>query len=386
MASACVLSAHRLLLVAVPWVVLTSTGSATETGLVTLCQIVPFVVMQTLTGPLVDRVSARRVGALGDLVSSGAIAVLAAVGTPPPWLIMAVMAVVGTADGPSAAAKAVLVPVVTGAARQPLERGTGLVAAVERSATGIGPMLAGLLIVDVGGARTLWLVAALFGIGSLVGVATLTGRPAVRRRSGYLQQLRQGAAFLRTDTSLRALVVMFTVTNFLDQALLVVLLPVWARAGGHGATFVGAAISVFGGAAAVTALLAAWIGHRLPRRATYLTVFVVSGVVRFVALAVDLPPAAVLVVFTVAGFGSGLVNPIVAAVQYERTPQRLRGRVQALITAWAWAGIPFGGLAGAGLLAAAGPSGALWLCGIGYLAAVIYPGWRVTWASPPVGL
>jgi MFS family permease len=377
----CVLSANRLLLVAVPRLVLTSTGSATQTGLVTMCQVVPYVVMQTVTGPLLDRVPPRRLGAVGDLISTVAVAVLAVAGTPPPWLIMLAMAVVGAADGPSAAAKSILLPLATRAAHQPLERGTGLVIAVERTATAVGPALAGLLIAEFSGSRTLWLAAALFGIASLVSAHALTDSPTPRRTDGYLRQLRQGAAFLRTDTSLRALVVMFAVTNFLDQALLVVLLPVWARAGGHGAAVVGMAISAFAAAAAASALIAAWIGHRFPRRLTYLTGFVLSGVSRFVALATGLPPAAVLAVFTAAGLGSGLVNPIVEAVQYERIPEELRGRVRTLITAWAWIGIPFGGLAGAGLIAVAGPVAALWVCASGYLAAVVYPGWRVGWTD-----
>jgi hypothetical protein len=38
------LSANRLLAIAIPWFVLTTTGSPTKTGLITFCQIAPFVI------------------------------------------------------------------------------------------------------------------------------------------------------------------------------------------------------------------------------------------------------------------------------------------------------------------------------------------------------
>src|SRR5262249_17721190 len=61
------LSASRLLSIAVPWFVLTTTGSAVQTGLIAFCQITPFAVAQTLSGPLIDRIGPRRIAVAGDL-------------------------------------------------------------------------------------------------------------------------------------------------------------------------------------------------------------------------------------------------------------------------------------------------------------------------------
>jgi MFS family permease len=61
------LSANRLLSIAVPWFVLTTTGSATKTGLIAFCQITPFVIAQALSGPLIDRIGPRRIAIAGDL-------------------------------------------------------------------------------------------------------------------------------------------------------------------------------------------------------------------------------------------------------------------------------------------------------------------------------
>ncbi|MEU8270517.1 MFS transporter [Sphaerisporangium sp. NPDC049002] len=69
------LSANRLLSIAVPWLVLTTTGSPAKTGLVAFCQITPFVIAQALAGPLIDRIGPRRVAITGDLVSMAAMIV-----------------------------------------------------------------------------------------------------------------------------------------------------------------------------------------------------------------------------------------------------------------------------------------------------------------------
>jgi MFS family permease len=378
------LTANRILLVTLPWLVLTSTGSATRTGLIATCQVVPFVVVQALSGPLLDRVSARRISAIGDLTSAVAIMILSVPGTPPLWLLAVIAVVAGAADGPAAAAKTVLVPPTTAAAQQPLERGTGFTTAVERASTAAGPALAGLVISTLGIGTALRLAATLLALAALTCAAGTDNRRRRPARSGpYFQQLREGAYFLRADMSLRAIVAMIVVSNFLDQAFLTVLLPIWARDHGLGAELVGLAISAFATTSVGTALLTAWIGHRLPRRHTYLVGFTISGVSRLVVLACGAPPAVVLSVFAIAGLGSGLVNPIISALTYERVPVVLHGRVNTLITAWAWSGIPFGGLAGAALLTATGLTASLWCCSAAYLVAVLRPGWRVQWRTQP---
>ncbi|GIF21779.1 MFS family permease [Actinoplanes tereljensis] len=375
------LTANRILLVALPWLVLTSTGSPTQTGLIATCQVVPFVIVQALSGPLLDRVNARAVSAAGDLASAAAIVILTVPGTPPMWMLCLIAVVIGTADGPATAAKAVLVPAATAATGQPLERGTGLTTAVERAATAAGPALAGLLISTEGVQATLRLAATLMALAALTAVFIPGRRRRAAAPTGYLRELREGATFLHGDLSLRAIVAMIVASNFIDQAFLTVLLPVWARDHGLGAELVGLAISAFATASVGTALLTAWIGNRLPRRYTYLIGFTISGVSRLVVLACGAPAAVVLSVFAVAGLGSGLVNPIISAYTYERIPVALHGRVNTLITAWAWSGIPFGGLAGAAMLSAAGLTASLWCCSAAYLVAVLRPGWRVQWHS-----
>jgi MFS family permease len=386
-AQAASFSANRMLAIAVPWFVLTTTGSVAKTGLIAFCQITPFVVAQTLAGPLIDRVGPRRVSIAGDVVSLAAavaIPLLYGAHALPLWLLMALMAVLGTGEGPAVAAKSVFIPAVTRMAGVPIERGTGLTAAVERTATVVGPAVAGVVVAAFGGARAFWFAAALIGAAALITAATLTDpvrEPDPAEATSYIARLRAGAEFLRGERLLRSIAGMVAATNLLDQAFIAVLLPVWARASGHGADTVGLVISVFGATSIVSALVAARYGDRLPRRPVYLAGFLIGGIPRFAVLALGVPLWTVLATFAAGGLGSGFVNPIIGAVQYERIPARLLGRVRTMTTALAWSGIPFGGLFGAAAIGVAGLSGALWILGGLYLVAIVLPGLRPEWSQ-----
>lgn len=389
-ASGATLSANRLLAIALPWFVLTTTGSAAKTGLVVFCQMGPYVVSQALAGPLIDRIGPKRISVAGDLTSMAAMTaapLLFLTGELPLWALMALMAVVGAADGPANAAKGVFVPSVTRAALVPLERGTGLTGAVERTATTVGPAIAGVVVAAFGSVYALWVAAVLFGLGAAIVASTLANpvpeahEAGAGRAGSYLERLREGAAFLRGEGLLRAIAAMVAVTNLLDQAFISVLLPVWAKDSGHGPVAVGLVVSVFGAASVIAALVAAGTGDRLPRRAVYLIGFVIGGIPRFAAMALGIPLWAVLAVLAVGGLGSGFINPIIGAVTYERIPAALLGRVRTLTTALAWSGIPFGGLVGAALVTLAGLTGALWAVGGCYLVAIVLPGMRKEWSA-----
>jgi len=61
-AEAISLTGTRISMIALPWFVLTTTGSATRTGLVALAEMTPMVILKVLGGPIIDRLGARRAG------------------------------------------------------------------------------------------------------------------------------------------------------------------------------------------------------------------------------------------------------------------------------------------------------------------------------------
>src|SRR5258705_13846524 len=88
--------------IAIPWLVLTTTGSAAKTGLVGFATMAPYVAAQALAGPLVDRAGLRRSFVWGNLVAAavvGAIPVMYAAGRLALPVLLALVAVAGLVRG-----------------------------------------------------------------------------------------------------------------------------------------------------------------------------------------------------------------------------------------------------------------------------------------------
>ncbi len=379
-ADAVSITGTRVSALAIPWFVLATTDSPIRTGLVAAAEMLPLVLAKALCGPVLDRYGARPVAIVCDAASALAIMVIpvlhqtGALGYPG---LVALVVLAGALRGPGDAAKAALTPRVAAVARVPLEQATGLSGAIERGSSMAGAAVAGVLIAVMGAADALWVNAATFVLSALI-LASMTralGRGATPAAdpAPYLEQLRDGGAFLRHDPVLLGMSVMVAITNLLDMAWSAVLLPVWGRESGYGAAAVGTLLALLSGASMVSALLAARWGDRMPRFVTYLVCFLITGFPRFVVLAVGAPLWLCAAVFVVSGLASGFLNPILGAVIFERIPEPLIGRVASLNTALAWSLMPLGGVLGGLLAGALTLSPALLVVGVAYLLATLMP-------------
>jgi MFS family permease len=340
----------RISAVAVPWLVLETTRDPVLTGLVGTAEITPYVVLQLLGAPLVDRLGARRTAIAGNVVAGLAMAlipVLHAAGALSVPIVLSLVFVAGAARGPADAATQVLVPVAADRAGAPIERAAGLVDGAERLASVLGAVAAGGLIAVVGAADVVLIDAISFAAGAVLLLLVPAARAEETPESGlraYLRDLREGLRFTRTHPLTRSIAVMLVVTNFADAAVSGLLLLVWARTTGVGSPGLGVVVAAFGAAAVVGAALFTALGPRLPRRRTFAWSFLVAGAPRLLVLALPLPFWAVVAVWVVSGLGAGALNPALAAAQYAAIPPRLLARVLAAVNAAAWAGIPLGGL------------------------------------------
>ena len=390
-AEAISLTGTRVSMIAIPWFVLTTTDSPTLTGVVAFAEMAPLVVMKALAGPLVDRVGARRVaiGAdLGSFVVVGLIPLLHLLGTLTFPTLLVLVALAGTLRGPGDGAKHAMVPALVRHGGVPMERATGLSAAVERTASMVGTAFAGALVAIVGPTTALVVDAGSFLASGLLLLATtralvgdrIEGAAAAEQDDApYLRRLKEGWEFLRGDKVLLGICVMVAMTNLIDQAFTVVLVPVWAKETGGGAAAIGLLFAVFSGASIGGAVLASAFADRLPRYSTYLVAFLVGGAPRFLVLAFDTPLWAVLAVMVAGGFASGFINPVLGAVIFERIPDPLVGRVSALNTALCWSLIPLGGVVGGLLIGSAGLTAAMLACGTAYFAVTMLPALQPRW-------
>jgi MFS family permease len=382
------LTGTRVSMIALPWFVLTTTGSPTRTGAVALAEMLPLVLLKVLSGPVIDRVGARRVSIACDVASVaavGAIPLLHEAGLLTFPVLLLLVALAGGLRGPGDAAKAALTPAVVAAADVEMERVTGLYSMVERTAGLIGAAAAASLVAALGAADALVVDALSFGLSAAILAVSTRALPKVQSEEAdeetpYVVRLREGWDFLRRDPVLLGITIMVALTNLLDAAYATVLVPVWSKETIGSAGGVALVFAVFGGSAAVGALLASAWAARLPRYRTYLISFLICGLPRFVVFGLDLPIGVVVAVIAVSGFAAGFINPVLSAVIFERIPESLTGRVSALTTAMCFALIPFGGLLGGALASGVGLSAAMLVAGVAYfvvtMAPAVDPRWR----------
>jgi MFS family permease len=379
LADALALTGTRLAAVALPWLALTTTGSPTAAGLVAFAELAPLVVAKVLSGPLIDRLGARRVAVACDAASALpvlAIPVLHHLDALHLPTLLVLVAVVGLLRGPADAARHSLVPALAEATGQPLERVTGLASTVERTSSLAGAAVAAGLVALVGAADALVVDAAGLALAALVlGVgARAVGRGAPETDDlTYLRRLRTGWTFLRGEPVVLALTLMIACTNLLDVAFTAVLLPVWAVETDAGVGAVGLLLAVMSGTSVVGSLIAAACAARMPRFTVYVVAFLACGLPRFLVLAWSGDVTPPLLVVAVAGLASGFLNPVVGAVFFERIPPPLVGRVSAMSTAVAWGLMPLGGLVGSALLGLVDLRAALATAGLLYLTVTLAP-------------
>lgn len=376
------ISGTRLSMVAIPWLVLTTTNDPFLTGVVVFAEMLPYVIAKGLGGPFIDRFGARTISVLGDLASAAAIALVPllhlfdALSIP---ALLPIVVIMGAMRGPAESAKMALVPAVAESASVPLERVTGVAGTIERLGSTIGTASAGGLVALTGPTTALGfnvLTLALSAITLALGISravSVKTEDEVEPPAGYWRELLTGWNFLRRDTVLVGIVVMLAITNFIDQGNFSVLMPVWAKSTDQGAAVLGLVFACFSGFSALGALLATGFAERMPRLLVFSGAFLITGLPRFVVFMLDVPLAAVLVTVATAGFASGFLNPILSAVIFERIPKHLTGRVSSLVTALCFTLMPFGGLAAGAVTAQFGLVPALAVAGTIYLAATMMP-------------
>jgi MFS family permease len=373
-ANAVSLTGNVAALVAIPWFVLQTTGSATKTGITAFAGLLPVVLSGLFGGALVDRLGYRRTSIVADVASALAVAAIpllhSTVGLEF-WQLVVLVFLGGVLDAPGGTARAALLPDVATGAGWSFERATGATAVVERFARLAGAPLAGVLIAATGATNVLWIDAASFLVSAAL-VAVGVPRPAVEReprKTSYRRELREGYAFLRADRTLAVLVFIVSLTNLFD-AVAMIALPVLAHDIYKSALSLGLMTAAGGAGSVLGALAFAAIGHRLSRRAVFTWGFI------FVTLsfpvAAFFPPLAVLLVAkTISGLASGPLNPVIDTVFMERVPAGMRGRVFGVTQAAAWVAIPLGVLVAGAVIEAIGLRATLLLSGAAYLTITI---------------
>ncbi len=342
---------NTLVMVALPWFVLETTGSAARTGVIGMTAAIPALIAGIFGGVVVDRVGGRRMSVVSDVISGIAVMLIpllySTTGLSFPMLVALVFA--GAAlDIPGVTARRALIPDLAEGARMRQEAMASWFESMQSVAFILGPAIAGGLIALIGSVNLLWITAGGFYFSALcVALFAPEGRhipdEGATAPSGAIAELKEGFRYLASDALLLWLAIGLTAMNFLMTPFWGVALPVLVEERFGQATRLGLLFTALGLGSITGVIAYGTYGHliRHRRRLMYL-VGVTSFCVMTWLFVVDLPYWLLLTIVFVEGVLSGPINPLLVNVRLERIPASLRGRVFATFSGLAAAAIPLG--------------------------------------------
>src|SRR3954464_10993351 len=352
---------------ALPWFVLVTTGSATKLGLVLGIGSIPFVTLPLPAGSLIARIGARQMMVIADaarlplLAAIPALYSLDALSFPLLVVLVALTNVLLAAHMP---AQRLILSEVVGDEESVVARVNAYLDGAQTTAPLVGPALAGVLIAALGAPNVLYLDAATFGVAAIaVGLFVPRRKPiAEAEERGLLAGVRY---VLRS----RLLVVLCvsTLTMEIFFALFVTTLPVFAYSYfDQNARIAG----VFYAAMGAGALLGMPVVPVVVRRFGALQVgaagFVLASIPKML-LGIPLPAVGVAAVLVLQGFVAPLTGAPIFTVITTSTPTAFRTKVLSAAVGLMFLTGPFGPAAAGPLINAVGARMALLVAAVGYL-------------------
>ena len=338
--------------IALPLIVLATTGDALAAGTLALVCAIPQVMFGVLGGAVLDRFNRRNVSIVSDVVSAVSVALLPVVdllwGLDFAWFaVLGVLGAVG--DIPGMTARDTLAPAVSRRDGMDLQRYLGLSQSIDSLMTIVGPAVAAFLIGAVGGVNTLWVTAALSLSAAVVTTTIPRAVGAVRGADGAEMPLcARGAAedaetprkrglmaaafsslrtglrvLLRDDAVLRASMLLSLGSVMVCGSFQGLVLPAFFTEAGH-PELLGYVLSAMSAGLLMGTLAYTALAPRFARRTWYVVSLV--GMAASV-LALGLLPAfpALLAAACALGFTSGPVSALLGFFMLDRIPAASRG-------------------------------------------------------------
>jgi MFS family permease len=363
--------------IALPLLVLDLTQSPVWAGLLGAAQLLPYLLISLPAGVWIDRVNRKRLLVICDLMRG---TLLATIPLAYYFGILGILQLVVVVF--AAGICTVLFEVADLAALPHVVHGSQLAHArslsegIEATATVVGPSLGGFIVglgrTAVSGSVIAYLVDSLSYLMSAVALLSVRRSLQAPRQQAHprLQEaMREGLGFLWRHPTLRLLMILTTIVNFLQAPISLFVILVSQQRFGLSPAQIGLLFGMAGGAAVLGSALAAWW-----YRAERLRSIIVGSLIAWAlsALAMAFAPGPLILAIGLAL--TYLVWPIyaVAVVSYRlaETPDRLQGRVISAFRTLSYGaeplGLAFGGLA----VTLAGPSLLFLIIGVGLFVCV----------------
>ncbi len=341
--------------IAIPWLILELTGSATSTGLIVGIAYLPVILMAPLAGVLIDRWGRRQVSILSDILSATSVTLIPifalTVGLTPALILLA--AVLGAVFDPAGyTARKTLIQPVSQMTGIRLERTNALHEALFSFGFSIGPALAAVGISVLGTVNTFWAIAVMSLLAAvavrLLGPVPTGSGPDDPPPGLWWREALAGFSAIRKDRAILVLTVFFVVVELVYLPSEVVILPAYFIDLDN-PLGMGLVIS----AMAIGGIVGAYAFDPLSKRFTNQQILIAAMIASATALfgLAFFPPVWVMLV---AGFFAGLcwgpMGPLINTLVQTRFPETVQGRVFGAQMAVFSAGPPLGMVFAGGLV------------------------------------
>jgi MFS family permease len=349
--------------VALPWFVLTTTGSATRMSLAMAAEAVGLALVGFPSGRLLNGLGARRTMLLCDALRGPlmlSIPVLYWVDALSLGLLIAVAFVLGAFSAPYFAAQRMILPELLGEEEASVSQASALFQGATRVTLLLGPVTAGVLIGFIGAPAVLVVDAATYIVSVLL-VALFVPATEPVLADGEDRGVLAGLRWVAREPLIRAWRFCLIVGDIAWQAIFVALPVLVVARYDSDPRIVGVLFAAFG----VGAVLGNIVAYRLVKRMDGLTLIARIAIAQALPLwllVVELPASGAVAALFASGLANGLINPSLHAIITLRIPPALRGTVMtSLMTLYALA-MPIGILGAGPLLDAFGVEPVFALC------------------------
>lgn len=352
---------------ALPWFVLATTGSATKLGLVLGIEAIPFVTLPIPAGSLIARIGARQTMVIADaarlplLAAIPALYSLDALSFP---LLVVLVALTSAFTAAHMPAQRLILAEVVGDEESLVARANAYLDGAQTATPLVGPALAGVLIAALGAPNVLYGDAATFGIAALtVGLLVPRREPVAEDEA---RGLLTGVRFILRTRLFVVLCLSMLVMEFFFM-LFMTALPVFAFSDfDQNARIAGVFYAAMGAGALLGMPVVSVVVRRFGALHVAAAAFVLASIPKFL-LGIPLPAAGVAALLVLQGFVGPLTGAPIFTVITTRTPAALRDLVLPAAFGLMFLSGPLGPIAAGPLINAIGARPAFVVAAAGYL-------------------
>jgi MFS family permease len=329
---------------ALPWFVLTTTGSPGQMTLVMIGELAGFAIAGLPAGTFVQRFGARRSMLLADAARAPLMMLVPVLHwsghlSLAPLVLLALL--LGVLGAPYFTAQKVILPELIGEDERVMSQANALFQGAIRTTLLLGPPLGGVLIGVIGAAEVLVVDAATYVVSFALVAAFVPRRaPVVEEESsgGFLE----GFRFLIRDPLIRLWTPLFVTGDAAWQAFFAAVPVLTVERFGADAKIAGALFAAFGAGA----LIGNFLSFRfLSQRVEGLRLIAFSVPIQAAPLwllSLDVGPGLLFTALLISGVGNGVCNPSIHSIYTLRMPAAIRPKAMAAgMTIWGL-GMPLG--------------------------------------------